>query len=107
MKMFNCVYILTADKNDKELVLVEEERFGDFDRNKDGVLDKKEIKDWVLPDNNEAAVEEAEHLIQRSDMAGENGKDGKLSIEEIVSNHEDFVGSQATNYGEFLPKDEL
>ncbi|XP_048758659.1 reticulocalbin-2-like [Ostrea edulis] len=100
-------FLADTDKNDKELVLVEEERFGDFDRNKDGVLDKKEIKDWVLPDNNEAAVEEAEHLIQRSDMAGENGKDGKLSIEEIVSNHEDFVGSQATNYGEFLPKDEL
>lgn len=64
---------------------------------------KKEIKDWVLPDNNEAAVEEAEHLIERSD----SDKDGKLSIEEIVNNHEDFVGSQATNYGEFLPKDEL
>lgn len=57
----------------------------------------------MLPDNNEAAVEEAEHLIERSD----SDKDGKLSIEEIVNNHEDFVGSQATNYGEFLPKDEL
>lgn len=97
------VLILTADKNDKQLLLLEEERFTDFDKNRDGILDKKEIKDWVLPDNNEAAVEEAEHLIERSDA----DKDGKLSIDEIVSNHEDFVGSQATNYGEFLPKDEL
>jgi Ca2+-binding EF-hand superfamily protein len=89
-------------------VAIEEERFGDFDKNKDAVLDKKEIKEWVLPDNNEAAVEEAEHLIQRSDIEGDDGtKDGKLSIEEIVNNHEDFVGSQATNYGEYLPKDEL
>lgn len=94
---------LTADKNDKQLLLLEEERFTDFDKNRDGILDKKEIKDWVLPDNNEAAVEEAEHLIERSD----SDKDSKLSIEEIINNHEDFVGSQATNYGEFLPKDEL
>lgn len=96
-------FLADTDKNDKELLLLEEERFGDFDKNKDGVLDKKEITDWVLPDNNEAAVEEADHLIERSDK----DKDGKLSIEEIVNNHEDFVGSQATNYGEFLPKDEL
>ncbi|XP_062592745.1 calumenin-B-like [Saccostrea cucullata] len=96
-------FLADTDKNDKELLLLEEERFGDFDKNKDGVLDKKEITDWVLPDNNEAAVEEADHLIERAD----NDKDGKLSIEEIVNNHEDFVGSQATNYGEFLPKDEL
>nr|XP_034311901.1 calumenin isoform X1 [Crassostrea gigas] len=96
-------FLADTDKNDKQLLLLEEERFTDFDKNRDGILDKKEIKDWVLPDNNEAAVEEAEHLIERSD----SDKDGKLSIEEIVNNHEDFVGSQATNYGEFLPKDEL
>lgn len=51
------------------------------------------------------AETEADHLI---DSADHNG-DGKLSIQEIVDAHEVFVGSEATDFGDFLhrPDDEL
>ena len=45
------------------------------------------------------AQEEARHLMQAAD----DNKDGKLSEEEIVKNHETFVGSEATDYGRALP----
>lgn len=48
------------------------------------------------------AREEARHLVSTAD---ENA-DGKLSEEEIVKNHETFVGSEATDYGRALPKHE-
>ena len=82
---------------------MEEERFKDYDLDRDGQLNKEEIRKWVLPDNTEAAKEEAQHLIDRAD----DDKDGKLSLDEILEHHDDFVGSQATNYGAYLPKDEL
>ena len=99
--------LFAADGQDREWILVEEERFTDYDKDKDGKLDKDEIRAWVLPDNSEAATEEAEHLIEKADGVDVGEKDGQLSIEEIVAHHDDFVGSQATNYGAFLPKDEL
>jgi len=61
----------------------------------------------VLSDNKEEAEEEAEHLIKAADADG----DGKLTEREIVDSHEEFVGSQATDYGTYLHfvkhKDEL
>ena len=48
--------------------------------------------------------EEARRMLSAAD----DNKDGKLSEEEIVKNHETFVGSEATDYGRALPKhDEL
>lgn len=65
------------------------------------------MKPWVLSDNREEAEEEAEHLIKIADT----DDDGKLSEREIVEAHEEFVGSQATDYGTYLHfvkhKDEL
>jgi len=51
------------------------------------------------------SAQEAEHLILSSDDDG----DGKLSVAEIVSHHDIFVGSEATDYGERLNsvRDEL
>lgn len=48
------------------------------------------------------AQEESRHLLSTAD----DNKDGKLSEEEIVNNHETFVGSEATDYGRALPKHE-
>lgn len=48
------------------------------------------------------AQEEARHLVSTAD----ENNDGKLSEEEIVKNHETFVGSEATDYGRALPKHE-
>lgn len=88
---------------DAEWEETEKERFNEYDKNHDGKLDRTDIKPWILPDNVELAKEEADHLISRAD----DNKDGQLSEQEIVDHHDDFVGSQATNYGAFLPKEEL
>ena len=49
---------------DKEQKIAEEENFKHFDSNKDAVLDKEEIAAWAMPSHEEAAEEEAEHLIE-------------------------------------------
>uniref|UniRef100_G1TB98 Reticulocalbin-3 n=1 Tax=Oryctolagus cuniculus TaxID=9986 RepID=G1TB98_RABIT len=87
-------------------VLSEREQFDEFrDLNKDGKLDKDEIRHWILPQDYDHAQAEARHLVYESDK----NKDEKLTKEEILENWNMFVGSQATNYGEDLTKnhDEL
>ncbi|XP_072841925.2 reticulocalbin-1 isoform X2 [Pogona vitticeps] len=87
-------------------VLTEREQFADFrDLNKDGKMDKEEIRHWILPQDYDHAQAEARHLVYESDV----DKDQKLTKEEILDNWNMFVGSQATNYGEDLTKnhDEL
>ncbi|XP_004446942.1 reticulocalbin-1 [Dasypus novemcinctus] len=87
-------------------VLSEREQFSEFrDLNKDGKLDKDEIRHWILPQDYDHAQAEARHLVYESDK----NKDEKLTKEEILENWNMFVGSQATNYGEDLTKnhDEL
>ncbi|KAL3869094.1 hypothetical protein ACJMK2_041820 [Sinanodonta woodiana] len=84
--------------HDREWEIVEEERFKEYDINKDNLLNYDEIRPWVLQDNSEIARDEAEHLMRTADT----NKDSKLSIDEIVDHHEDFVGSQATDYGRHL-----
>ena len=49
---------------EKEQKIAEEENFKHFDSNKDAVLDKEEIAAWAMPSHEEAAEEEAEHLIE-------------------------------------------
>jgi len=43
------------------------------------------------------AEQEAEHLILTCDK----DEDHKLSVQEIVDHHDIFVGSEATDYGNF------
>lgn len=78
-------YIAEKDKFDKE-----------YDLNRDGKLDYNESLDWIVPNNTEIAQNEATHLITSAD----SNHDGKLSVEEIVANHDVFVGSEATDFGE-------
>ena len=83
----------------KEWLLTEKERFdSELDKNKDGFLDEAEIIAWVIPDNNEIATDEVNHLFAGAD----EDVDGLLSVKEIIDNHELFVGSEATDYGEHL-----
>ncbi|XP_069479660.1 reticulocalbin-1 [Ambystoma mexicanum] len=87
-------------------VASEREQFTDFrDANKDGKMDKEEIRHWILPQDYDHAQAEARHLVYESDQ----DKDERLSRDEILENSNMFVGSQATNYGEDLTKnhDEL
>lgn len=48
---------------------------------------------------------EATHLMKSCD----DNSDGRLSVDEIVSHYDDFVGSEATNFGDNLHsvRDEL
>ncbi|XP_052775237.1 calumenin-like isoform X1 [Mya arenaria] len=89
---------LGSNSQDKDWEIVEKERFAEFDRNKDELLNFDEIKPWVLTDNRDEAVEEAEHLFQTADLNGDN----RLTEREMVDAHEEFVGSQATDYGHHL-----
>ena len=90
--------ILGKDQS-KEWLVAEKERFdSDLDKNKDGVLDEEEIIAWVIPDNNDIATDEVNHLFAGADF----DVDGVLSVKEILDNHELFVGSEATDYGEHL-----
>ncbi|XP_015265172.1 PREDICTED: reticulocalbin-1 [Gekko japonicus] len=87
-------------------VITEREQFADFrDLNKDGKMDKEEIRHWILPQDYDHAQAEARHLVYESDV----DKNQMLTKEEILDNWNMFVGSQATNYGEDLTKnhDEL
>lgn len=70
-----------------------------FDKNKDGKLNRDEVRDWALPQRGES-LDEAKHLIDGAD----DNADGVLSVEEILVHWEFFVGSKATDHGETLRK---
>lgn len=89
-----------------ESYVSEKDRFeNEYDANKDGKLNRSEVLAWIIPDNEDMAEQEAEHLLLSSDDDG----DEKLSVTEIVNHHDIFVGSEATEYGAKLNsiKDEL
>lgn len=75
-------------KHEPDWVEFERKQFADVrDKNKDGYLDREEVRLWLLPPN---VHSEAEHLIEISDK----NKDRKLSKEEILDNYDNFVGSE-------------
>ncbi|XP_067132074.1 calumenin-A-like [Centruroides vittatus] len=77
----------------------EREQFTNYrDKDKDGYLDREEIRQWILPPDYNHSEAEARHLIYESDI----NKDGKLTKEEILEKYDVFVGSQATDFGEAL-----
>ncbi|RVE40406.1 hypothetical protein evm_014944 [Chilo suppressalis] len=79
---------------DKAWLLSERDKFEhELDSNGDGVLDLGEVQKWVIPDNDEIAEEEVEHLFQSAD----EDHDGRLSYAEILDNHHVFVGNEADN----------
>ncbi len=83
----------------KDWLVDEKDRFDtDLDKNKDGMLDDAEIIAWIIPDNNEIASDEVNHLFAGAD----EDVDGLLSMNEILDHHDLFVGSEATDYGEHL-----
>ena len=70
-----------------------------FDKDKDGKLNREEVRNWVLPEKSDT-LDEAKHLIDGSD---ENA-DGSLSLDEIILHYDLFVGSRATDHGQTLKK---
>lgn len=61
-----------------------------IDLNKDGLVDKEELKVYVDPHNSNHAKLEAENLIHLADQ----DSDGLLSLEEVLENAELFLGSK-------------
>lgn len=90
-----------GDRDDEEpdWVKTEREQFTQYrDKNKDGFMNRDEVRDWVMPDDYDHSKAEAKHLIYESDA----DKDGFLTKEEVVEKYDLFVGSQATDFGEYL-----
>jgi len=86
----------TTDENTHKM---EEERFTDeLDVDGNGKLDEKEILDWLEPNNEAEAHDEADHLMSECD----SDDNSRLSVEEILNNHNIWVDSDATDYGRYL-----
>merc|ERR1712073_275138 len=86
---------------DKDWLVEEKDRFdNELDTNKDNVLTKEEIMAWIIPSNEDIAKEEVDHLFAGAD----EDMNEFLTFEEVIKNHELFVGSEATDYGEHLTK---
>ena len=65
----------------------------DIDGN--GELNDDELVLWIQQDNGEIAMDETIHLIETADA----DEDGKLTHEEVMHAMEDFIESDATEYG--------
>ncbi|XP_046565805.1 reticulocalbin-1-like [Haliotis rubra] len=94
-----------GDVDDAESRATESTQFNDYDKNGDGILEGSELKKWFVQDNMDSAVEEVDHLMGVAD----SDNDHFLTFDEIREHQEEFVSSQATDYGTTLEKmrDEL
>lgn len=82
-----------------EWIKSEKEQFLKFrDRDGNGKLDIEEIGDWVMPPDYDHAHAEANHLMHHADQ----NKDKFLSREEVLADMDLFVGSQATDFGDYM-----
>lgn len=60
----------TKDDADEEPDWIKEERtqFLSYrDKNSDGMMDRDEVRDWIIPGDYDHADSEAKHLIQQAD----------------------------------------
>lgn len=88
-----------SEEEEPEWVKNEKDQFTTYrDKNKDGFMDKAEVREWILPTDYNHSDAESKHLIHEAD----DNKDQKLTKEEILNNYDLFVGSQATDFGEAL-----
>lgn len=88
-----------AKDQDKEWLLAEKDKFdNDLDKNNDGKLESSEILSWLVPSNDDLATDEVDHLFAASD----DDHDNRLSFDEVLDHHDVFVGSEATDYGDYL-----
>ncbi len=68
---WRCVGDMWPDRNQEEepdWVKSERDQFQNFrDKNKDGLMDAEEVKDWLIPPDYDHSEAEARHLIYESD----------------------------------------
>ena len=76
---------------------VEEDRFkNELDKNKDGVLDDNELRQWIAPSLSSAASDESLHLISIIDSDG----DGLLSQSELSDAYPVLMGAEPFDFEE-------
>ncbi|XP_031639072.1 reticulocalbin-2 [Contarinia nasturtii] len=89
----------SARDHDKAWLIAEKERFdSEHDKDGDGLLNENEILSWIVPSNDDVATDEVNHLF----AAADGDQDDRLNYDEIIDNHDLFVGSEATDYGDHL-----
>ncbi|XP_018018716.1 calumenin-B-like [Hyalella azteca] len=93
------MYKGAEDETEPGWVNNEREQFAQYrDKNKDGAMDKDEVRDWIIPPDYDHANAESKHLIGEAD----SDADGQLTKQEILDKYDVFVGSQVTDFGEAL-----
>ena len=80
-----------------------ENHFKDYlDKNHDGLLDRDELKDWLIPSYNKHEAE-AYRLITTAD----EDKDGELSTDEIAAHFHNFYSLLPPEFWhQFAPQEE-
>lgn len=89
--------VLASDKEktDQNWLSSQQENFGRFlDKNKDGILDEEEIKDWLVPSKSARYASEAKRLLDIGDI----NEDHKLSNAELMEHYEHFLGLFPPDY---------
>lgn len=83
------------ERVDQDWLISQRENFGRFlDKNKDGVLDEKEIKDWLVPSKSKKFEAEAKRLLE----IGDSNKDHSLSTPEVLEHYEQFLSLLPPEY---------
>lgn len=89
--------VLASDqeKNDQSWLSSQQENFGRFlDKNKDGVLDGDEIREWLIPSKQKKFELEAKRLFD----IGDTNEDHKLSNAEILQQYEQYISLLPAEY---------
>lgn len=97
--------VLASDheRNDQSWLSSQQENFGRFlDRNKDGVLDGDEIKDWLVPSKQKKFELEAKRLFD----IGDTNEDHKLTSMEMTEQYEQFISLIPAEYWQ-SPEDSI
>ncbi|XP_071954966.1 calumenin-like isoform X2 [Antedon mediterranea] len=95
------MFVSQNGEDEPDWVKTEREQFGEYrDKNNDGIMDRAEVGDWIMPRDYDHAEAEARHLVHESDK----DNDKKLTKQEIMDQYDLFVGSQVTDFGEALIK---
>jgi len=83
------------ERNDQSWLSIQQENFGRFlDKNKDGVLDGDEIKDWLVPPRNKKYETEAKRLME----IGDQNEDHRLSRAELLEHYEQYLSLLPPEY---------
>lgn len=97
--------VLASDqeRNDQNWLSSQQENFGRFlDKDKDGVLNSDEIRDWLVPAKSKKFEVEAKRLFD----VGDSNEDHKLSYAEILENYEQYTSLLSPEYWRDLQDDD-